>query len=140
MDIDKHTETLNNTANYDYQCRYIHNKIYSINTKDIKNILFFKMMQVIFNDLQHIAFIINEGFIVDKNIYRYDLRKSFPLEDNVFDNYIKLDQKACFDIKYTRGFTDTIKFEIPFNDKQISSLVDLNEVFKCSNPRFIRNV
>ena len=140
MDIDKHIETLNNTANYDYQCRYIHNKIYSINTKDIKNILFFKMMQVIFNDLQHTAFIINEGFVIKKNIYRYDLSKSFPLEDNVFDSYFKLNKKACLDIKYTRYSTDTIKFAIPFNDKQISSLVDLNEVFKCSNPRFIRTV
>ena len=79
MDIDKHIETLNNGANYDFQCRYIHNKLYSINTKDIKNILFFKMLQVIFNDLQHIAFIINEGFIVDKSKYIYDLSKSFLL-------------------------------------------------------------
>ena len=39
---------------YDRQYIYIFNKVHSTDTRDINRILFFKMMQVIFNDIPHI--------------------------------------------------------------------------------------
>ena len=98
------------------------------------------MVQIIFNDLQHIAFIINEGFIVDKVKYRYDLSKSFPIEDNIFDGYIKLDKTACINIRYQKQSNHTIRFDIPFDEEKISEAVDLTELFKSSNAGLKINV
>ena len=138
--ISEYIKELNNFNSYYQQCKYIHRNIYSIKPEDIKKILFFKMVQIIFNDLQHIAFIINEGFIVDKVKYRYDLSKSFPIEKNIFDGYIKLDKAACINIRYQKQSNHTIRLDIPFDEEKISATVDLTELFKCSNAGLKINV
>lgn len=55
---------------YDRQYTYILNKVHSTDTRDINRILFFKMMQVIFNDMPHIAYVIKEGFVENIDTYR----------------------------------------------------------------------
>ena len=111
---------------YDRQYIYIFNKVHSTDTRDINRILFFKMMQVIFNDIPHISYAIKEGFVENIDTYRYDLTKAYHVKKSIIDHHIGLVEQKDIDIDCIKYPTNIYLFEFQIKKGKISILFDPN--------------
>ena len=93
-----------NSLNYNKQCKYVKNKLLSIEICDITDIMFFKKLQIILNKLpiylKEIDIEINQkGYHLFKFFYELD-DKSYLRDDKVIRGFIKVNYVKLSDNMY----------------------------------------